>query len=87
MISCYALVNVNSQGPPTGNPGDSDRVYLTYTGQSDSLILTYSGISGKNILTQGNLDPNLKEFLPIFSLFHLLPVNPHPLSQGYSDRK
>ncbi len=45
LVSCNtnALVNVNSQGPPAGNPGDSDRVYLTYTGESDSLILTLSG--------------------------------------------
>ncbi len=38
----YALVNVNYQGPPTGNPGYSDRLYLTHTGDSDSLILTHS---------------------------------------------
>ncbi len=29
--------------PPIGNPGDSDKVYLTHTGESDILILTYSG--------------------------------------------
>ncbi len=41
-----ALVNMNSQGhqaPSTGNPEDSDRVYLIHTGESDSLILTHSG--------------------------------------------
>ncbi len=42
-ILSYELVNVNSQGPPIGNPGDSDRVYLTNTWESDSLILTHSG--------------------------------------------
>ncbi len=46
-----ALVNLNFQGPPAGNPGDSDRVYLTHTGESDSLILTTQGISDKHILT------------------------------------
>ncbi len=83
----YALVNVNSQGPPMGSPGDSERVYLTNTTESDSLILTHSGISDKTILTQGNSEPSLKELLQIFNTFHLLPVNPHPLTQGFSDRK
>ncbi len=30
-------------GTSVGNPGDSERVYLTNTGESDSLILTHSG--------------------------------------------
>ncbi len=66
------------------NPRGSDGLF-DHTGESDSLILTIQAISDKNILTQGNSDPNLNELLHIFSLFHLLPINPHP-TQGLSDR-
>ncbi len=41
-VTTNAIVIVNSQGPPTGNPGNYDRVYLTHTGESDSLIMTHS---------------------------------------------
>ncbi len=62
-----ALVNVNSQGPPMGNPGDSDRVYLTHTGESD-----------KNILTEVNSDPNMKELLHILAFFiYFLSIPTH----------
>ncbi len=42
-LNSNALVNVNSQGAPTGNSGDSDRVYLTHAVESNSIILTHSG--------------------------------------------
>ncbi len=73
--------------PTAGNPGDSDRVCLTHIGESDSLTLTHSGDIWQKHFNPGNSAPNLKELLHIFSLFHLLLVNPHPLTQGFSDRK
>ncbi len=51
-----------------GNPGDSDRVYLTHTGESDTLILTHSGDIGQKHFTQGNSDPNY-EFERIVAYF------------------
>ncbi len=50
------------------------------TGEYDSLILTHSGDIWQKQITQGNSDPNLKELLHIFSPFHLLAVNPYPLT-------
>ncbi len=89
IAACYALVNVKSQGPLPWATQGILMVFLTHTGESDSLINTdpLKGYLTKNILTLGNSDPNLKELLHIFSIFHLLPVNPHPLTQGFSDRK
>ncbi len=57
---------------PTGNPGDSDRVFDPHRGIWHPNTDPLGGYLKKNILTQGNFHPNLKELLHIFSLFHLL---------------
>ncbi len=69
MVVYYnALVNVNSQGPPppTGNPGDSDMVYLTHTGESDSLILTHSGDIWHKHLNPGEFWPQFEGIVAYF---------------------
>ncbi len=74
--------------PPVGNPEDSDRVYLTQTGESDSLILTHLRDIWLKHFSPGEFWPQFEWIVAyFFNIFHLLPVNPHSLTQGFSDNK
>ncbi len=81
---CYALVNVNCQGPPPAWATQGIlMVYLTHTRESDSLILTHSRDIWPKHFNPGEFWPQFEKIVAyFFSLFHLLHVNPHQRGGG-----
>ncbi len=86
-IRYNALVNVNFPGTPLPWATQGILTGSIWPTQGFSLLLNHSGDIWQKLFNPGefsvNSDPNLKELLHIFSLFHLLPANPHPLIQGF----